>query len=351
MSSSLIQQGIDAYRAGDRDEAVRLLTLAVQEDPQSEDGWLYLGAALSDRQRQREAFQHVLAINPNNERAKNAIARLDAAGPSGPSVGQSASDAAAKFGQQARATMNDAGAKMNDALSGRKDFKIPMNIPGAPQSITVPYVIDLSKKRIQEGIQVYTKQDFEQIVAAGQNATQWDSVFIAAVGSVAVGVATFLGGEIGWLLGGFLGGIGGLFSPIFAGIVAIIATAAGFAGAVYASRWYLQNQKINVSLPQHSMYYAMVWFPITLVGAVMTFLSSAVGLLIVCLFPIFLIVGLGLLIYGILLLKGAFDRLYGTENSRGLITAVLAIVGGWFTHFVVGGILGTIFRVTVSSVL
>ncbi|HLY27438.1 MAG TPA: hypothetical protein VKQ72_13930 [Aggregatilineales bacterium] len=347
-SSSLIQQGIEAYRAGDRDGAVRLLTQAVQDDPQSEDGWLYLGAALSDPARQRQAFQRVLAINPNNEKAKNAIARLDAAA-GGRSAGQSASDAASKFGKQAGAAMGAAGTKMNDTLSGKQAMKLPVQVAGAPESITVPYMIDLARTRIQQGIQIYTKQDFEQIVTAGQSATQWDSVFIAGVGAVAVGLATFLGREIGWVFGGFFGGFGGLITPIFAGIIAIVAYAAGFAGAVYASRWYLQNQNINVSLPQHSMYYAMVWLPLTLIAALMLFLSDAVGLLILCLFPIFIIVGIVLDIYGILLLKGAFDRLYGTENNRGLITAVIAIVGGAVARGVVSSILGAIFRLSVGG--
>ncbi len=346
MSSSLIQQGIDAYRAGNRDEAVRLLTQAVQQDPQSEDGWLYLGAALSDRQRQREAFQRVLAINPNNEKAKNAIARLDAApGGTGRAAGQGASEAASKFGKQAGAAMGAAGAKMNEAFAGKRSMKLPIAVQGAPESLTLPEMIALGRTRIQEGFQVYTKQDFEQIVTAGQSATQWDSVFIAGLGCVAVGAATLVGGEVGWILGGFARNFLGIVSPIFAAIIAMLATGAGFAGAVYGSRAYLQNQNVNVPMPQHSMYYAMVWLPITIVNAVGALIISAIGMstvlafLSLCFLPLFAIVALILAIYGWWLLKGAFDRVYGNENNRGLITAAIAIIAGWAARWIVQTVL------------
>ena len=69
-SSTLTQQGIDAYKAGNKEEAIRLLSDAVRADRQNEDAWLYLGAALDDVTRKRQAFQRVLEINPNNEKAK-----------------------------------------------------------------------------------------------------------------------------------------------------------------------------------------------------------------------------------------------------------------------------------------
>ncbi len=76
--SPLVQQGIAAYKAGNKEEAVRLLSEALRENRQDENAWLYLGAAIDDPGRKRQAFEQVLAINPDNEKAKNALARLDA---------------------------------------------------------------------------------------------------------------------------------------------------------------------------------------------------------------------------------------------------------------------------------
>src|SRR5215475_12137500 len=77
-NTPLVQQGIDAYKAGNKDEAVKLLSEAIRENNQDENAWLYLGAAIDDPVKKRQAFERVLTINPNNERAKNAITRLNA---------------------------------------------------------------------------------------------------------------------------------------------------------------------------------------------------------------------------------------------------------------------------------
>ncbi len=229
-------------------------------------------------------------------------------------------------------------------------IKLPFNVDGQPaDGISMSYLTTNGMARIREGIDVYTHQNVEPLVASGQTATQWDSVFIVIVGVLVVGLAEFFGREIGWLFGGFLGGFGGLVTPIIAAIIAMAAYAAGFAGAVYASRAYLQNQKVNVSMPQHSMYYALVWLPLTLVSAALTFLTHAVGFLILCLFPIFILVAIVLSLYGIYLLKIAFDRVYGTENNRGLLTAIVAVVGGGLARAVVSGVLGVIFRISFGS--
>jgi hypothetical protein len=335
--SNLTQQGIDAYKAGNKDEAVRLLMQAVRENAQDENAWLYLGAAIDDQTKKRQAFQKVLAINPNNEKAKNALARLDA-GATGASTG-------ARPSQTAGDRVNTTGDKMKNVWSGKEGFAVPGNIQGAPATVTVPELISNAQVRAKQAYGIYTKQDYEQIVAAGQTATMWDSVFIAGVGVVAMGAAELIGGLIGWPLLGFSGGLFGLLRPFLAAILSMIATAAGFYGAVYASRWYLQNQNINVSLPQHSMYYAMVFLPLTLVNAIITFISNSLGVLLLCALPILFVVGIALLIYGWILLKGAFDRVYGTDNNRGLITAAIAVLGGWAASAIVRFVLGGILRV------
>lgn len=64
----LTKQGIDAFRAGKRDEARKLLLAAVRQNPDSESawGWLY-NVAENDKER-IYFLKQVLRINPNNER-------------------------------------------------------------------------------------------------------------------------------------------------------------------------------------------------------------------------------------------------------------------------------------------
>jgi hypothetical protein len=64
----LIRQGIDAFRAGKREEARKLLLTAVKQNPDSESawGWLY-NVAEKDKDR-IYCLKQVLRINPNNEK-------------------------------------------------------------------------------------------------------------------------------------------------------------------------------------------------------------------------------------------------------------------------------------------
>jgi len=64
----LTKQGIDAFRAGKRDEARKLLLTAVKQNPDSESawGWLY-NVAENDKER-IYCLKQVLRISPNNEK-------------------------------------------------------------------------------------------------------------------------------------------------------------------------------------------------------------------------------------------------------------------------------------------
>jgi len=55
-NTPLVQQGIDAYKAGNKEEAVKLLSEAIRENNQDENAWLYqLRAASEDTYRVIEA--------------------------------------------------------------------------------------------------------------------------------------------------------------------------------------------------------------------------------------------------------------------------------------------------------
>src|SRR4051812_2990586 len=66
----LLQLGIKAAQAKHKNEAYQLLSSVVKRDPNNEQGWLWLAAVAPTPQESLEAFNHVLAINPNNEQAR-----------------------------------------------------------------------------------------------------------------------------------------------------------------------------------------------------------------------------------------------------------------------------------------
>jgi tetratricopeptide (TPR) repeat protein len=72
-ASAMVRAGINAYKLGNKDEARALLLKAVELDPYSEEGWLWLSGLLESKDDQRTALENVLAINPTNDRARKGL--------------------------------------------------------------------------------------------------------------------------------------------------------------------------------------------------------------------------------------------------------------------------------------
>jgi hypothetical protein len=72
----MVREGVNAYRAGKKDEARALLLRAVEIDQYNEQAWLWLSAVVESVDEQRTCLENVLTINPNNERAKQGIDML-----------------------------------------------------------------------------------------------------------------------------------------------------------------------------------------------------------------------------------------------------------------------------------
>ncbi len=70
---AMIREGINAYRAGNRDESRTLLLKAVELDEQNEQAWMWLSAVVDTVEDQQTCLENVLSINPNNEKAKQGL--------------------------------------------------------------------------------------------------------------------------------------------------------------------------------------------------------------------------------------------------------------------------------------
>jgi hypothetical protein len=73
---AMVREGINAAKAGKKDEARALLMKATELDPYNEDGWLWLSGVVESSEDQRTCLENVLAVNPNNDRARQGIAYL-----------------------------------------------------------------------------------------------------------------------------------------------------------------------------------------------------------------------------------------------------------------------------------
>src|SRR5258708_18941287 len=79
---SLVQDGITALKAGRKDEARRALMKAVELDEHNEQGWLWLSAVVETTEEQQICLENVIAINPNNDKARKGLAAITQGGKS-----------------------------------------------------------------------------------------------------------------------------------------------------------------------------------------------------------------------------------------------------------------------------
>lgn len=72
----LLQEGIQAARAGDLERARAILRRAVQADPASEESWWWLGQCLTAADQRAYCFKRTLALNPGHEGARRSLEAL-----------------------------------------------------------------------------------------------------------------------------------------------------------------------------------------------------------------------------------------------------------------------------------
>ena len=75
--SYYLQDGIDALNEGRKEEARRLLSAVIRDDPENEAAWLGMAYAVEEEERYIECMQRVLAINPENESAKKVLVKSE----------------------------------------------------------------------------------------------------------------------------------------------------------------------------------------------------------------------------------------------------------------------------------
>jgi tetratricopeptide (TPR) repeat protein len=67
---------------GDKSGAIRILKEVVTKDPKNENAWLWLAASLDKHENKIRSLQKVLEINPNNQKARQALDKLTPTEPS-----------------------------------------------------------------------------------------------------------------------------------------------------------------------------------------------------------------------------------------------------------------------------
>lgn len=72
----LLQKGIEAYKAGKRDEARKIFISIVKQSPDNERAWGRLYDVANNDQERTQCLKQILRINPKNEKAKEFLNQL-----------------------------------------------------------------------------------------------------------------------------------------------------------------------------------------------------------------------------------------------------------------------------------
>jgi tetratricopeptide (TPR) repeat protein len=78
---NLIQQGINAYKSGDKENARKLLIAATKQFPNDEQSWGWLYNVCKTDHERIQCLQQVLRINPQNEKASQLLNKITLVNP------------------------------------------------------------------------------------------------------------------------------------------------------------------------------------------------------------------------------------------------------------------------------
>ena len=70
-------QAIECIQAGDKEKGRGLLIHILRENPRDENAWLWLALCVTDAAQERECYDRILKINPQNQYAIEGLRRLN----------------------------------------------------------------------------------------------------------------------------------------------------------------------------------------------------------------------------------------------------------------------------------
>jgi tetratricopeptide (TPR) repeat protein len=76
-SQALLERGIAASKAGQRQDARRILLQVIELDPDNESAWLWLSGVMDSVEEQRHCLEQVLRLNPGNPHARAGLVWLE----------------------------------------------------------------------------------------------------------------------------------------------------------------------------------------------------------------------------------------------------------------------------------
>lgn len=355
MAANLIEQGLAAVKAGNREEARSFFEQAVAAEPENARAWYYLGRTQTDNAEKRASFERVLDIMPTNTQAQEELAKLPPAaeeesfdfGGFDEPVPASASNNVIDFSAE-----KPKGPPNNIMMASPTDgFALPIDIPGAPETVKPDVVVNQFVEKFKQGLAILQGKE-GAYQEAMRYASWWHFWSFIAVIFVISALVTTINSTIALNqaanaaeqfseLGEFeeFGELGGLFgaamdaanvarpNPLTIALnflITIPLSIATLYAGLFAGHWYMTNQANGRATLIQQAYAIML--PVTtasLIAAGLNFIGTLLG-------PLSIVTGLvslGLAIYAywIVAAKGV-DMVNGTTgNSKYIALLVQAI--------------------------
>jgi hypothetical protein len=79
-TNAMLQDGVAALKAGRKADAKRILTQIVDTQEDNEEAWLWLSACVDTPEEQQICLENVIAINPNNQKARKGLEAISKRG-------------------------------------------------------------------------------------------------------------------------------------------------------------------------------------------------------------------------------------------------------------------------------
>jgi hypothetical protein len=218
-------------------------------------------------------------------------------------------------------------------------FKMPVEIPGAPEQITINQLVSDGVALLRTGLDILQRK-LGVYEAEINQATWWRFWLIVVSGSIVIAIANAISSAIlDARLASLLGGAyrPGILSPIIAFIVGIPFAAIALYAAAYVSHQYASQQSSEVvPLVKHAHTVAVVVIPANVIGSLLALVLGVIG------FGLGALVSLLISLYALFVTVDGIQMLYKFDRNKAWITAAVMIVTSFIATLVLGLVLNAI---------
>lgn len=341
MATDRLKEGIDALQRGDRVGARAILEEVVGVEPQNETAWYYLAAAQDDPRLRRTYLERVLIINPNNQRARDVLQKLDEAEASVRSVqdqaAQSQGAASQSSGGVRPISSSPAASSSGLGAAASGGFSLPFTIPDAPAKVGIGEMFRDGLHLFLQGVAALQSKPGVFQEEVGQ-ATWWRFWLLVGWCTLVGSAITAAGGLISGLFGLFSGrGLGFIIITLITFVISVPVTGVVYYGAAYASHWYAKEQQGSQQpLVRHAYAIVLYYAPATFISAALSAVLSIIGLGFVG-----SLIGLALSIYALYLVGLGFKGLHQfAQPNQEWITVIIYFVAFSVIVAIMGVIIG-----------